>query len=196
MTIENYKNKYGKWAVTGIGTDGKYADTRSGSIHRGIKERCHKGSDYQRKFPSYSNCSMSEEFLDFQFFVEWHMKQAAFGMDGFHIDKDILIPGNKVYSQDTCCLVPGIINLLMVRHTDAKTDMPLGVQLTDSKKYKAQHGKGAYLGIYKTKELAFAAYKNYKEAKIRDAVKLHMAVLEPRVYAALMSYEVLITDGE
>jgi len=33
--------------------------------------------------------------------------------EGKHLDKDILIPGNKIYSPDRCIFVSSLINLLI-----------------------------------------------------------------------------------
>ena len=38
------------------------------------------------------------------------------GVNSGSIDKDILVKGNKVYSPNTCCLVPGYVNNLFTKH--------------------------------------------------------------------------------
>lgn len=35
-------------------------------------------------------------------------------MEGWHLDKDILLKGNKVYSPETCAFVPAKINSLLI----------------------------------------------------------------------------------
>ncbi|AUR97612.1 hypothetical protein NVP1242O_53 [Vibrio phage 1.242.O._10N.261.54.B2] len=52
--------------------------------------------------PTYTDCSVCEEWQDFQKFAEWFCDNA---FDGCELDKDILIAGNKVYSPENCTLV-------------------------------------------------------------------------------------------
>lgn len=46
----------------------------------------------------------------------------------WHLDKDILVAGNKIYSPETCLFVPNRINSLLIR--GVKTGpLPLGVSM-------------------------------------------------------------------
>lgn len=59
-------------------------------------------SEYLEKYPTYKGCSVDKEWHDFQVFAEWFDLNFA---DGLHLDKDIKVKGNKVYSADTCLFV-------------------------------------------------------------------------------------------
>ena len=65
-------------------------------------------------------------------------------------------------------------------------------------KYKAQMcGKGAskiFIGSYATSEEAFQAYKQAKEAYIKEVANKWKDQIDVRVYKALMKYQVEITD--
>jgi hypothetical protein len=74
----------------------------------GMFSRCYSKS-YLDKQPSYIGCTVSSKFHNFQLFGDWYVKQ-EYSNKGYHLDKDILIQGNKIYSPDTCCLVPEEIN--------------------------------------------------------------------------------------
>ena len=64
-------------------------------------------------------------------------------------------------------------------------------------KFRASCRRGSaayYLGVFKTPEEAFQAYKEAKEAFIKSQAEEWKALIDPRAYAALMAYEVLATD--
>ena len=50
-------------------------------------------------------CSVCEEWKHFSNFKKWFDENY---IEGFDIDKDILIKGNKVYSPEACSFVPRI----------------------------------------------------------------------------------------
>lgn len=58
--------------------------------------------EYQKTHTSYIGCSVCEEWHNFQNFALWHEKNY---IDGYHLDKDIIAKGNRVYSPQTCMFV-------------------------------------------------------------------------------------------
>lgn len=63
--------------------------------------RCYS-SVYHRAKPTYKDCNVCDEWKNFQVFAAWFHKNYK---DGLHLDKDILIDGNKDYSPETCIFV-------------------------------------------------------------------------------------------
>ena len=55
-------------------------------------------------------------------------------------------------------------------------------------------GTEKYLGTFNTPELAFNAYKTFKEAHIKELAEKHKDTISQRAYLALMNYEVHIND--
>lgn len=157
--------------------------------------RCYDTS-YQRNFPAYIGCSVSEGFKDFSLFKRWYDSQQV--QENYVLDKDILIKGNRVYSEDTCCFVPQEINLLFVSKKANRGEYPVGVTKVREQKYRARLNKGngvnVHLGYYSTPEDAFYAYKEAKEAYIKEVAEKWKDQIDPRVYEALMNWEVDITD--
>ena len=89
----------------------------------GMLERCYNSKSLSR-FPTYTGCSVCEEWLTFSNFKRWHDDNYR---EGYHMDKDILVQGNKVYGPETCCFVPGRINTMLTDRHNARGNYPLGV---------------------------------------------------------------------
>ena len=157
-------------------------------------QRCYIDSYYE-KAPTYRGCSVCEEWKYFSVFKRFFDENYV---DGYHLDKDILVKGNKVYSPDTCCFVPREINTLFVKKNANRGTLPIGVSIAYGK-YKAQikrYGRTYSLGVYDSSEEAFAAYKVAKEAHIKEVAEKYYreGKITERVYNALINYKVEITD--
>jgi len=64
-------------------------------------ERCHS-PQMLKKNPTYIGCSVCSEWHDFQVFCEWFYDNY---IEGYHLDKDIKVDNNKIYSPETCLFV-------------------------------------------------------------------------------------------
>lgn len=115
-----------------------------------------------------------------------------------HLDKDILIKGNKKYSKKTCIFVPNEINGLFIRRNSSRGNLPIGVGLNKSNnKYIARcsiNGKTKHIGIYDTPEEAFYSYKEYKEDIIKNIADKYREQIPKELYMALINYEIDIND--
>ena len=165
-------------------------------------QRCYSNI-YQQKRPTYKGCEVSNSFKTYSYFKDWCGKQVGFNRlddEGkyFALDKDILIKGNKVYSEDTCCFVPAEINSVFIKCDRSRGEYPLGVNYHKAtRKFVAQISYRkikTHLGLYDTAEDAFKAYKKSKEKLIKSLADKYMDVLDPRVYKAMVEYEVEIGD--
>ena len=162
-----------------------------------VRSRCFSKS-HQTKDVSYIGCSISDNFLNFTFFFNWCNNQIGFGNEGWELDKDILVKGNKIYSEDTCCFVPSELNKLLLSHRRGRGEHPIGVSYCKlNKRFRAsvrKDMKKKTLGYYSTAEEAFYAYKQAKEAHIKEVANKWKDQIDIRVYEALMKYEVEIMD--
>ena len=149
-------------------------------------------------FPTYKGCIVSDNFKHYSFFYEWCHKQVGFGEDGWHLDKDLLIKGNKIYSEDTCIFLPPKLNTLILSCKAHRGELPVGVCFEKSSlRYTAScmfEGKKKKIGRYSTPEQAFFAYKTFKESYIKQVAEQYKDVIDPRAYKALLEYEVNIED--
>ena len=160
-------------------------------------ERCYSNA-YKKKYPTYEVCKVSDNFKSYEYFYEWCHKQVGFNKE-WHLDKDLLIKGNKVYSEDTCVFLPSEINSLLTKREALRGKHLIGVSwCKKANAFKASvnknKGKQEHLGYFKTEIEAFKAYKTAKEAFVKEQANKWKGKIDPRAYEALMSYTVEITD--
>lgn len=168
--------------------DGK--KTKAYQVWRSMLQRC-----YDKKFhkdnPTYIGCSVCEEWLDFQNFASWYVDH-KYGNLGYQLDKDLLVPNNKVYSPDTCCLIPRDLNVLLIDSRAIRGEYPQGVHFfKPTSRYAVQiriNGKQNYLGLFDTPEEASLVYKTAKEAHVKTKANEWRDRIAPEVYEALMAW--------
>lgn len=122
ITVPDFKDAAGQW-VKGYGLCGTGYITRAYQSWNRVRDRCKIGGKYQQRKPTYIGCTMTENFEDFQFFAEWVQAQVGYSCNGYQLDKDILVAGNKVYGENTCVFVPQQLNMFLVAPV---LDNPLG----------------------------------------------------------------------
>lgn len=172
------------------------------SVWLSLLYRCTK--DYWSNKPTYTGTTCSENFKSYTFFYEWCNKQVGFrGVDeqgrSWHLDKDLLIKGNKHYSEDTCCFVPQRINMLFTKRGSSRGEYPVGVTWRKgNNKFVANcnngSGKYVHLGCFQTQREAFLAYKTFKEKLIKQTAEEYKEQIDPRAYTALINYKVDAND--
>ena len=167
------------------------------SLWCGMMSRCYYTKTHERR-PRYSSCEVSEYFKTFSNFRDWCYKQTSFGVKGFDLDKDLLIKGNSVYSEHTCCFLPQEINKSLQKTNKLRGNLPIGVCFDKSRgKYRAaikRYGKQINLGRFECKFEAFSAYKQAKELYLKELAEKWKGKIDDRAYEALMNYEVDIDD--
>lgn len=159
---------------------------------RNMIRRCYNEA-YQVSYPAYIGCSVSELWLDFQDFAEWYCNH-EYSDRGFHLDKDILITGNKVYSPSTCCFIPQELNTLLTDRLRLMGDCPQGVNwCKQTCKYRAKmktKGVTMHLGYFDCPNEAHNAYVEAKEAYVKEKAIEWKDRIEDRVFNALMAWRV------
>ena len=147
----------------------------------------------QGLYPAYKGVKVSESFLFFTTFKEWFDKNQLPNTE-YDLDKDLLGDG-KLYSPSTCCLLPREVNIAIAKRKIGTTGYR-GVQKSHDKFYSSvrQGSDKCYLGTFVTAKEAALAYKEAKESYIKSLANKWKDKIDPRVYEALMKYEVEITD--
>ena len=148
------------------------------------------------KNPTYVGCSVSDNFKSYEYFYEWCNAQVGFGNEGWQLDKDLLVKGNKIYSEDTCCFLPEDVNKALTRSDKTRGSSLIGVTKRGSSYYASIsiRGKTKPLGSFKSETLAFEAYCKNKEEYLSVLAIQYENQIDRRAYQKLIHYKVDIHD--
>lgn len=160
-------------------------------------------------YSTYKNTTVCEEWLCCQNFALWYIEYESLLAEGFeyNIDKDIHQWGkkNKIYSPETCCLVPKEVNDILVNiFLEKTTGLPIGVMKNgngySSYITSARYGDHVYLGHYQDPMEAFQKYREKKLYIIREISteyyqkgalleKDYNAIMKIDIYPYIENYE-------
>lgn len=193
----DFKYRNGTWVKSYCNGKIQY-ETLSYARFKAMHKRCLVGGAEQRNYPKYIGCTTSEMFKDYQKFVDWSCNQVGYEKSIWQLDKDILIKGNKYYSEDTCVFVPPELNTLFIKADARRGLYPIGVSYHEEEnKFVASCSLGngvVRLGSFNSEYAAFLCYKENKERFIKTQANKWESYIDPRVYNALIKYEIEITD--
>ena len=118
--------------------------------------------------PTYIDSTVVDEWHKLSNFRLWMEKQ---NWEGNVLDKDLLMPENKIYGPNTCLFVPPEVNGAVVGLFKQSSNYPVGVSFHKTKgKIRAvcrQNNRGVHIGYFKTSCLASRAYKEFKSNHLR-----------------------------
>ena len=163
---------------------------------RGMISRCYQKIDGKIK-SAYEGCTVSEEWLTFSNFKSWMEKK---DWEGKSLDKDLLFPGNSVYSPENCVFIHRKINSFIAGCTPRKRTGKTGCKKTwNSSNFTARcsnpfTGKQEFIGSFETIDLAHNAW-----VKRKHELALLLAdseyVTDERVRIALRNYFIDQREG-
>lgn len=205
--MKNYKIKTGRRGlVAGVGINDSQEPISKQrkkiweySLWRNVLTRCYN-QKFQMNCPSYVGVECSSEWLLFSKFSEdIHNipNNHRYEIEGWNLDKDILVKGNKIYSKETVCFVPKEINSLFTKSDATRGELPIGVHMVRDGVYTSSirlDGKKKNLGNFKSVLEAFDAYKEAKHTEIKRIANKWKGCIDDAVYDALLHYEVAIND--
>lgn len=171
------------------GVQYKYYKVWKEMLNRCYNPNCHGYSTYGAK-----GVIVCDEWHNFQNYAEWYLTNCL--DDSFHVDKDILSGNSKIYSPETCCFVPRIINNVITIQRNKRTNLPPGIRLNYNK-YEVSvtiHGTKTYIGLYDTKEEALSEYIKVKLKYIKELAEFYKLKLSENAYNALLNYSIDIND--
>lgn len=177
---------------------GKYnSKHNSYSYWCNMLNRCYN-SNYLETRPTYKDCVVCDEWLNFQNFAEWYDENFyQINNEKMHLDKDILHKRNKVYSPQNCVFVTDKINSLFTKCNKNRGDCCIGVTKINNKYIAtlSKYGNGnIYLGNYNNQIDAFNVYKIEKEKYIKQIANKYQQYIPKILYNAMINYKVEISD--
>lgn len=170
------------------------------SMWYGMKSRCSPGLA-QNKRSNYHGCSIA--FTGIDEFKAWAIEQPGYDCfdehgNRYHLDKDLICPGNKIYGPDFCALVPARINTLMLDCGSKETTGASFHKATGKWQSRVQTPEGRlYLGLFDTKQLASYVWKSHKAAVIKNSMAWYRSQdgFDVRVYESLMRQAYLLGEN-
>ncbi|KAF0567399.1 hypothetical protein FQV37_2255 [Psychrobacter nivimaris] len=190
------KNPYHP-SVYGIGFigEGPFKTQKNGkrlgsySTWQAMLNRCY--SEKSLKFrPSYHDCEVDKNWWNYQNFCQWYYSNNFSGI-GYDLDKDVLVSGNKMYSESTCAFVPREINSLLLKCGKSYGVSGIKGACKNIDKYSAHLSNGTesiFLGRFETAQEAHQAYVFAKEAYVKEVANKWRGLIDERVYDALMNW--------
>lgn len=164
--------------------DGKRMCCPAYQAWRAMLQRVYDPKALARR-PTYKGVSVCEEWLTFSNFRRWLLQQHDW--QNRTVEKDLIEPGNRVYSPATCMMAPHSVNtLFLCRGKKSNFSLPVGV-CPSKGRYIAQlriHGKNICLGYFATPDEAGAAYRNAKLTSVLHHAQQYLD--EPQLYAAIL----------
>lgn len=130
---------------------------------RGMLERCY-GKSASWRYPTYVQVTVRNEWLLFSNFLNWWLLHYV---EGWELDKDLLVYGACRYSPETCVYVPTQVNNFLHFNKRSRGDYPVGVSKAGAK-YRAQcrnpqvAGRAESLGLFDTVDKAHDAWRKRK----------------------------------
>lgn len=184
--------------LAGVGIIGEFSvDIKSKDYKAwaGMLKRCYNPGRVETEI-TYQGVTVCEEWKVYENFHRW--SSTAIHEKGWHLDKDLLEKGNKIYTPDKCVFLPPELNWFLTDRRNHRGDYPKGVTYRPSVgNFQAScnyKGSPEYLGVYDTPELAFIAYKQRKETIAKELADEYRGVIDSRAVDALLSYTVDISD--
>lgn len=154
--------------------------------------------EYRRWHSMLGRCAGYDRYADiekswynFQNFAKW-FDLYKWKQPSWQLDKDILSPiGGKIYSSNTCCVVPKEINMFYVGEEGRQTDPTFGCKtVTKTGKYSAHirmFNKNIFLGNFENQSDARVAYENKRKEYTSLLIEKWDSIIDPRVIDKMRS---------
>ena len=156
--------------------------TREYSMWEAMIKRVYAKDD---RTPTYRDCEVCKEWHNFQNFAKWVTNLPQWSQEGWQLDKDI--SKSRIYSPETCFLVPRIINNMFVSRKER--DLPRGVS-KHKDKFVGSYGSYENGGskVFNTVQEAREFWLDGMTRLLSERIETFREYLDPRCIALLEDY--------
>lgn len=174
-------------------------------VYDGIKARCKDTKNDDHIGKCYDEATMCQEWEgDSRSFVEWYLNHYyTVDDEEMDVDKDLFGDGSKIYSPETCCILPKSLNAILANckkhyreEQNKENTLPFGVKYNGKKK-KYYSGiqftgteKNVKLSEWDTPEKAFEEYKMMKQADMLMVAAQYKNKIPDYIYHKLLEVEI------
>ena len=149
-------------------------------------------------YHTYNDVTVDDSWFNFQVFAEWYVKEAnrIHKIDPtlkLNLDKDLINPKSRVYSKDTCCLIPAELNTgIIVKQNVKNNTMPSTFIKASNGKYQVSFSamnSSIKLTDFTTELECVVAFIAAKEKSIKLLAHKYINILPENVYTILADYK-------
>lgn len=143
---------------------------------------------YHNVQPTYSNINVCDKWLSFSRFRSWWVLNVV---DGWALDKDLILPGSNLYSESTCVYVPQRINNFLSDNRSRRGEYPIGASFNKPQRrfiaacWDFTLGKQVKIGAYDSPLKASAAWVKFKK-RIAESMKPELDSIDPRLFNSVI----------
>lgn len=187
--VGKYRAKYGA-AAKGFRNTVEY------NTWQNMLQRCYYDKYINRVEGTtcYDTVAVCSDWHNFQNFAEWYYSKAKIFegkiLGRLHVDKDIISKGtSKVYSPETCCLIPQEINAFFIGQNKGKSrNLPLNI-VKSSNGYRILRLHNLIINKeFKSLQEAVSFRDDVKQKCLNKLIIKYFDALEDRVIDALVNY--------
>ena len=179
-------------SVYGVGVVGVVDVTTQPAFYRvwlAMLKRVYKPTREQDVY-SYADCFVCEEWLYLPNFKIWYDSQIK--REGWQLDKDFIVEGNREYGPDYCIFLPQELNKFFGDCARNRGDFPVGVTYNSSTgKYVSRvciDGKNKYLGSFTSVTEAHNAYRIAKAKQAKTLAMIWQGEIDRRAFVKLLKF--------
>jgi hypothetical protein len=136
--------------------------------------------------PRYEDCTVCEEWHNFQNFAKWCNEQPNFGKVRYSLDKDLTEFGNTIYCPEKCYIVaPKVNSAVKMMEWKTEADLPRGVYINQGRYCSHLTGQSFY---HSDVHLVRDWYVAKKKTALEKVANDHKHELSQTIYANLMNW--------
>lgn len=134
----------------------------------------------------YAECTVCEEWHNFQNFAKWCNEQPNFGKPRYSLDKDLTEFGNTIYCPEKCYILSPTVNgVLKIVKRGTTPDLPVGINVHHGQYCANLEGNSFYS---RDLDAVTSWYTQKKKDKIFQVLTKHQNEISEAIYQNLLNW--------